>query len=146
MVKDKPEGENIDVMEYFKNMSFDIIGELLFGYHCNSQTTATNEFVAAFKEHIEDVLNVKAKLLMNYIPFIKYLPFGPSETIRKGDAVAEHVLNEVSVTYRRTNVRTIYYLYTASDTICNAKYVVVQLRYMNRRHQEKGNWAFYKLQ
>ena len=146
MVKDKPEGENIDVIEYFKNMSFDIVGEIGFGYHFNSQTTATNEFVTAFKEHIEGVLNIKAKLLLNYIPFIKYLPFGPSETIRKGDTVAENILNEVSVTYRRTNVKTISYLCTDSDTICNAKYVVVQLRYMNRRHQEKGNWAFFKLQ
>ena len=146
MVKDKPEGENIDVREYFNNMSFDIIGEIGFGYHFNSQTTATNPLVTAFKEHVEDALNVKAKLLLNYIPFIKYLPFGPSETIRKGDAVAEKILNEVSVNYRRTNVRTISYLCTDSDTISNAKYIVVQLSYLKRRPQEKGNWAFYKLQ
>ena len=93
MVKDKPEGENIDVREYFNNMSFDIIGELLFGYHFNSQTTATNPLVTAFKEQIEGGLNINAKVWLNHIPLIKYLPFGPSETIRKADAV------EVSVTY-----------------------------------------------
>ena len=98
MVKDKPKGENIDVREYFNNMSFDTIGEIAFGYHFNSQTTATNTFVTAFKKHLEDALNVKAKLLLNYIPFLKYLPFGPSETIRKGDTIAEKILNEVSVT------------------------------------------------
>ena len=97
MVKDKPEGENIDVKQCFNNMSFDIIGEIGFGYHFHSQTTATNALVTAFKEQVEGALNVKAKILLNYIPFIKYLPFGPIETIRKSDAAAEKVLNEVSV-------------------------------------------------
>ena len=124
MVKDKPEGVNIDVKQSFNNMVFDIIGEIVIGYHFNSQTTGTNALDTAFKEQIEECLNVKAKILLNYIPFIKYLPFGPSETIRKADAVAEKVLNEVSVTYRRTNLRTISYICIDSDTIFNAKYVV----------------------
>ena len=121
MVKDKPEGENIDVKQSFNNMSFDIIGEVGFGYHFNSQTTATNALVTAFKKQFEEGLNIKAKMLLNYIPFIKYLPFGPCETMRKADAVAEKVLNEVKVTS---------HLCADNDTICNAKYVVVLLSYM----------------
>ena len=119
-------------------MSFDIIGEIAFGYHFNSQTTSTNTLVTDFKKHIEDALSIKAKLLLNYIPFIKYLPFGPREAIRKGDAVAEKLLNEVSVTYRRRNVRPISYLCTDSESIRNAKYVNVQLSYMEVSQQEEG--------
>ena len=122
MVQDKPEGENIDVKQCFNNMSFDIIGEIVFGYHFHSQTTATNAFVTAFKEQLE---GSKALFLLKNIPFMNYLPFGPSETVRKADAVVETFLNEVSVTYRRTNLRTISFLCTDSDTIFNAKYVVI---------------------
>ena len=104
MVKDKAEGENIDVKQFFNNLSFDIIGEIGFGYHFHSQTTATNAFVTAFKEHLEGAFDAKGKILINYFPFVKYLPFGPWQTIKKADSVIENVLHEVSIIYWKTNV------------------------------------------
>ncbi|XP_057317679.1 cytochrome P450 3A16-like isoform X2 [Hydractinia symbiolongicarpus] len=59
IVKDKPNGTNLAVKEYFNNLSFDIFGEIGFGYEFNSQTTEINALVKTFKDAAEGVLNLK---------------------------------------------------------------------------------------
>ena len=92
----KPNGENFNVKQFLGNLSFDIISEIAFGYHSHSQTSDINPFADAFKGQIEGVLNVKAKFIQNWLPFMKYLPFGPAKIMKDSNAAVEKVLTEVS--------------------------------------------------
>ena len=96
MVKDCTNGDNIDVKPFLNNMSFDIIGEVAFGYEFNSQTTVINPFVKSFREQMEGVLNFKAQILLKIFPFLNYLPFGPGKIIRDCTIASENVLAMVT--------------------------------------------------
>ena len=94
-MKDSLTGENLDVKYFFNNMSFDIIGEVGFGYQFNSQTTTINHFVKSFRKQCEGVFNTKARLLLKYLPFLWYFPFGPAKVIQDSSDAAKEILNMV---------------------------------------------------
>ena len=92
----KQNGENFNVKQILSNLTFDIISEIAFGYHSHSQTSDSNPFADAFKDHVEGVLNLKAQFIQSWLPFIKYLPFGPAKVMKDSNAALEKVLTEVS--------------------------------------------------
>ena len=94
LVVDSATGKNL-VKHYFNNMSFDIIGEIGFGYEFNSQTTAVNPFVKSFRQLAEGFVGGKSRLLLTCLPFLKYMPFGPAKLLKDTNDAAGAVLDMV---------------------------------------------------
>lgn len=95
IIKDKPNGTNFAVKDYFNNLSFDIFGEIGFGYEFNSQTTEINALVKTFKDAAEGVLNLKARFFLKYFPFIKYLPWGPGRLMQESEKIGRDLVEKI---------------------------------------------------
>lgn len=89
-------GQNLVIQRFFQDLTFDIIGEIAFGYHFNSQTTETSEFVTTFRKVIEGVFNTNSRILLNLFPFFKYMPFGPAKKMKDANEIGKTVLDEVT--------------------------------------------------
>ena len=97
MVKERKDGQNIVVKEYFSKMALDIIGEISFGYTFNSQKTELNPFLAATVRNAEGAMPLTSRLILRFLPFMWYLPFGPAKVLKEMTKISAGVLDEVQV-------------------------------------------------
>lgn len=97
LVKGSKNGQNIVVKEYLSKMALDIIGELSFGYSFNSQETELNPLLAVAVKNSEGVVSPKSRLILRLLPFMWYMPFGPSSTLKELTNITAKVLDEVQV-------------------------------------------------
>ncbi|XP_012557270.1 cytochrome P450 3A30 isoform X2 [Hydra vulgaris] len=70
---DKESGTNLTVLDDLSNLSFDIIGDVGFGYQFNTITShSRNEFTSAIRYLAEIQLNASVflKVLISYFPFL----------------------------------------------------------------------------
>ena len=95
LVKESKDGQNIVVKEYFSKMTLDIIGETSFGYSFNSQKTELNPFLAAAVKGTEGILSHTSRAILNFFPFMWYLPFGPAKKLKETTKISARVLDEV---------------------------------------------------
>ncbi|XP_065651577.1 cytochrome P450 4C1 isoform X2 [Hydra vulgaris] len=75
---DKENGTNIVVLDDLSNLSFDIIGDVGFGYQFNTITShSSNEFTKALQSYcqLRFQLNAVHKALVAYFPFLMHLSF-----------------------------------------------------------------------
>lgn len=78
-------------------MSLDNIGEISFGHHFNSQDTKDNPIAEAFKTLCNGVIDLKARLILTYFPFMWYMPFGPAQRLTDYTKMFNDVIDEVRI-------------------------------------------------
>ena len=78
-------------------MALDIIGEISFGYSFNSQKTELNPFLAATVRNAEGAMPLTSRLILRFLPFMWYLPFGPAKVLKEMTKISAGVLDEVQV-------------------------------------------------
>jgi len=98
IVQNEKNGSNITVRDYITHMSLDNIGEISFGHHFNSQDTKDNPIAEAFKTLCNGVIDLKARLILTYFPFMWYMPFGPAQRLTDYTKMFNDVIDEVIAT------------------------------------------------
>ena len=78
-------------------MALDIIGEISFGYSFNSQKTELNPFLAALVKNAEGSMPLTSRIILKFLPFMWYLPFGPAKILKETTKISARVLDEVLV-------------------------------------------------
>ena len=74
MMKNKPEGLNIDIIEYTSHFSFNILGEIAFGFQFDSSVNHSSSFIESVKAQCKSLQNVPLQLLIGVLPFMKQCP------------------------------------------------------------------------
>lgn len=77
-------------------MTFDIIGEVAFGYHFNSQTTERTKLVKAMRSVLTGCLSKNAMMLVEIFPFLKSL-LGYDKIIENTNGICKEVFDEVNM-------------------------------------------------
>ena len=86
---------NVVVRDYFTNMTFDALGEICFGYSFNSQKTKLNPFGKAIADQCPGVLDFRARTILEFLPFMWYMPFGPAKVLKESNRICNQVMDEV---------------------------------------------------
>ena len=76
-------------------MTFDALGEICFGYSFNSQKTKLNPFGKAIADQCRGVLDFRARTILEFLPFMWYMPFGPAKVLKESNRICNQVMDEV---------------------------------------------------
>ena len=76
-------------------MTFDALGEICFGYSFNSQKTNLNPFGKAIADQCRGVVSFRARTILEFLPFMWYMPFGPANVLRESTRICNQVMDEV---------------------------------------------------
>ena len=76
-------------------MTFDALGEICFGYFFNSQKTKLNPFGKAIADQCRGVVDFRARTLLEFLPFMWYMPFGPANILKESTRICNQVMDEV---------------------------------------------------
>lgn len=64
---------NLSIREYSSVFSFNIIAEIAFGYKFDE--SSSNLYFKALRDQVDALLNVKNRILLTFLPFLRYVPY-----------------------------------------------------------------------
>ena len=79
------------------NFAFDALGEICFGYSFNSQKANLNPFGKGITDQLRGVLDLRARTMLEFFPFMWYMPFGPAKVLKKSTRICNQVMDEVLI-------------------------------------------------
>ena len=71
------------------------LGEICFGYSFNSQKTNLNPFGKVITDQLHGVLDFRSRTILEFFPFMWYMPFGPAKVLKESTRICNQVMDEV---------------------------------------------------
>ena len=96
VLKSEKHGKDFIIKDYSDLLTMDMVGKICFGFDFDSQKKNESKFVELLMDHVTNTRQLILRAVLDMIPFMMKIPFGPGYYLKRSNDEAKRGMNEVS--------------------------------------------------